>query len=438
MLVNLFLLWSISVSSTTSSPVINSPHDSNVLPNELAANGNKATTSSSAPLDTPRPNGLTGNSCASPEVLVNGSPSPEIVDTVGGGKGTGLANILEIQFVGLVGPNDQKRICKIKCLNGVWVGPMCALEPEVECPPIDSLDPNRVMSVDGNKMHNRARFSCVEGFYLDGSDDLVCTPNGYWSYPPPKCKAIECPEVQSDDPHMMITGQNRTFGSLVYYSCPEGYKLNGSPSMTCLRNNTWSEKIPSCEAIDCEPPLPPVNGRVLDSGRFRTGDYVQYSCKTGYILVGESLSICLENGTWSKPVPSCKPSCDFPGEPVNGYVVPTKFSYNIGETISNVCKPNFKIVGSAVAHCNPDGRWSTNLPLCEAIYGDAVSCKFPNEPRNGHANPSKFEYNVGETITFRCKSKYQLHGSTMSYCKPDGSWSSLSPLCKEKGRRGKS
>jgi len=68
------------------------------------------------------------NGCASPEVLVNGAPSPEIVDTVGGGTGTGFANIQEIQFVGVVGPTEQKRICKIKCLNGVWVGPLCALE----------------------------------------------------------------------------------------------------------------------------------------------------------------------------------------------------------------------------------------------------------------------------------------------------------------------
>lgn len=63
--------------------------------------------------------------CASPEVLVNGAPSPDIVGTVSGGN---FASIQEIQFVGLVGAYEQKRICKIKCLNGVWVGPLCAME----------------------------------------------------------------------------------------------------------------------------------------------------------------------------------------------------------------------------------------------------------------------------------------------------------------------
>lgn len=73
--------------------------------------------------------------CASPEVLVNGSPSPEIVETVGGGTGSGnsqagFGNIEEIQFVGIIGSSSEsnRRICRIKCVNGVWVGPLCTLE----------------------------------------------------------------------------------------------------------------------------------------------------------------------------------------------------------------------------------------------------------------------------------------------------------------------
>lgn len=68
--------------------------------------------------------------CASPEVLVNGSPSPDILETVNGGK-SGMGKIQEIQFVGVVDVEgkEKKRICKIKCLNGVWVGPLCTLEP---------------------------------------------------------------------------------------------------------------------------------------------------------------------------------------------------------------------------------------------------------------------------------------------------------------------
>ncbi|RWS05328.1 locomotion-related protein Hikaru genki-like protein, partial [Dinothrombium tinctorium] len=74
--------------------------------------------------------------CASPEVLVNGSPSPDILDTVSGQKGSTFSSIEEIQFVGIIGPLEQKRICKIKCINGVWVGPLCALQQEDSPPSI--------------------------------------------------------------------------------------------------------------------------------------------------------------------------------------------------------------------------------------------------------------------------------------------------------------
>lgn len=73
--------------------------------------------------------------------MVNGSPSPDIAGTVAGGQ---FGSIEEIQFVGIVlGPKNnlqnnslngqqetinQKRVCKIKCLNGVWIGPLCAFQ----------------------------------------------------------------------------------------------------------------------------------------------------------------------------------------------------------------------------------------------------------------------------------------------------------------------
>ena len=241
---------------------------------------------------------------------------------------------------------------------------------DMECPPIDTdVDQNRVMTVDGNKMFHRAKFTCNDGYFLDGADEIVCTSGGYWSHPPPKCKPIECPELNSDDPHLIIAGANRTLGSKISFVCPDGYKLAGPSTTTCLDNNRWSEaETPTCEPIDCQPPLPPVNGRVLDSGHFRTGDYVQFLCNTGYVLLGDSLSVCLDNGTWSRPVPNCKPSCEFPGEPPNGYVVPTKFHYSIGESITIVCKANYRLLGPSLAYCNPNGRWSIPLPNCRPTY----------------------------------------------------------------------
>ena len=106
-----------------------------------------ASTSSQQQSTTTTSSSILANSCVAPEVLVNGAPSADIAGTVSGGD---FSSISEIQFVGVVngdhnsyntmmdennnadgGSGDtlrQKRICKIKCLHGVWIGPLCALQ----------------------------------------------------------------------------------------------------------------------------------------------------------------------------------------------------------------------------------------------------------------------------------------------------------------------
>ena len=58
--------------------------------------------------------------------------------------------------------------------------------------------------------------------------------------------------------------------------------------------------------ITCPHPGDPMNGQTLDSGRFTVGDYVEYLCNGGHIMVGDPLAICTSNGTWSSAPPECK------------------------------------------------------------------------------------------------------------------------------------
>lgn len=66
-----------------------------------------------------------------------------------------------------------------------------------------------------------------------------------------------------------------------------------------------------------------------------------------------------------------RPVCEFPGEPKNGYIVPTKFSYNIGDEITIFCKSNDRVHSQIpFMYCNQDGKWSHSLPTCS---------KYPND-----------------------------------------------------------
>ena len=44
----------------------------------------------------------------------------------------------------------------------------------------------------------------------------------------------------------------------------------------------------------------PENGNATVSGT-GVGAMVEYTCDDGYILVGTSVQVCLDNGTWSDP-----------------------------------------------------------------------------------------------------------------------------------------
>lgn len=36
---------------------------------------------------------------------------------------------LQVKFPGLIGPLNERLICKIKCIDGNWVGPLCSSTP---------------------------------------------------------------------------------------------------------------------------------------------------------------------------------------------------------------------------------------------------------------------------------------------------------------------
>ncbi|XP_022242842.1 locomotion-related protein Hikaru genki-like [Limulus polyphemus] len=425
--------------------------------------------------------------CAPPEVIVNGSVIP-------GGGGTNFKGVHEVQFLGIIGPLEQKRVCKIKCFNGTWIGPLCTIDedgdrfqPMLRQCSLQLTDAEVVVSYKGKRLTIDTEIAVPHGSKLDfrcsevgmykfvGQQHLTCS-NGQWSSTFPHCvattlqrnfsvqappsiiynvmsgdadvtgagevvilpnsivhldclfqrehgnpewawsagqrqypcgwslstderswkyrlsiyyakeedsgfyscttprgennkiyvivKVVQCPLLTPDSPHLKLSTHNRTYGDRVNFSCPTSYRLVGAASLHCLKNESWSDYPPMCEAIACTPPLPPPNGRVLDTGRYLTGDRVTYTCHAGFVLVGESVAVCNDVGEWTEQPPICKPACEFPGEPANGHIIPTKFHYDIGEIVVVSCNEGFRTLGSKELRCMPSGHWSNPLPHC--------------------------------------------------------------------------
>lgn len=64
---------------------------------------------------------LTSDSCSPPRFALNGSNSEKGEVKVK----NEYMHIKEVKFSGSIGPLGEKRLCKIKCIGGQWVGPLC-------------------------------------------------------------------------------------------------------------------------------------------------------------------------------------------------------------------------------------------------------------------------------------------------------------------------
>lgn len=100
------------------------------------------------------------------------------------------------------------------------------------------------------------------------------------------------------------------------YSCYSGYQLLAEPNRTCERDGHWMGHAPQCEEILCDSPPTPSFG-FLDEAELRIkypyNSRVRYKCQSGYILWGNTSSVCTERGIWSGRAPQCKPiTCGYP------------------------------------------------------------------------------------------------------------------------------
>ena len=58
--------------------------------------------------------------------------------------------------------------------------------------------------------------------------------------------------------------------------------------------------------MDCGPLPGPANGRVYHTAGTTFRQTANYSCNTGYTLVGDSTRTCQATGEWNASIPTCQ------------------------------------------------------------------------------------------------------------------------------------
>uniref|UniRef100_A0A803Y2M3 Sushi domain-containing protein n=1 Tax=Meleagris gallopavo TaxID=9103 RepID=A0A803Y2M3_MELGA len=182
--------------------------------------------------------------------------------------------------------------------GGSWDPPVLSCERVQPCPM-----PPKISNGDHDG-HGRAEFTmgmhvtytCNLGYYLAGNVERVfCKATGKWS--------------QSPCLHTVISlcgqhGMTHLFphGTVVYYSCKDGFELVGNVSISCLDVGRWSRPLPRCQAIGCQSPTV-HNGKVQAlKNTYEAGETLRFDCDAGYAAEGSHRARCQPGGSWDPPV----------------------------------------------------------------------------------------------------------------------------------------
>ncbi|XP_022425610.1 mannan-binding lectin serine protease 1 isoform X4 [Delphinapterus leucas] len=140
----------------------------------------------------------------------------------------------------------------------------------------------------------------------------------------------ECPKLQPPVHGNIEPLQAKYFfKDQVLISCDTGHKvLKDNVEMDtfqieCLKDGTWSNKIPTCKIVDCGAPAELENGLVTFSTRNNLTTYkseIRYSCQQPYYQMLHSITdvyTCSAQGVWMNEVlgrsqPTCLPVCGIP------------------------------------------------------------------------------------------------------------------------------
>uniref|UniRef100_A0A8D2DSF2 Complement C3d receptor 2 n=1 Tax=Sciurus vulgaris TaxID=55149 RepID=A0A8D2DSF2_SCIVU len=287
-------------------------------------------------------------------------------------------------------------------------------------------------------------YSCEPGYVLHGEKTIRCLSTRNWSAAAPVCQEAQC-----EPPGLLPNGQvegppSLRVGVTVKFSCKEGYRLQGPPSSQCViagNQAMWTKK-PVCEEILCPPPSPILNGRHTSSssGKFSYGSTVTYTCDPDpekgvkFILIGENTIHCSmdsqKTGTWSGPAPRCELStsaiqCPHP-QILRGQVLSVpKDQYSYNDTALFACEPGFTLKGSREIRCNARGMWEPTVPVCEK------ECQPPPTILNGQREGRRLvRFDPGTSVKYSCDPGYVLEGEEYLHCTSEGAWTPTAPQCK--------
>ncbi|XP_059141737.1 uncharacterized protein LOC131929503 isoform X2 [Physella acuta] len=109
-----------------------------------------------------------------------------------------------------------------------------------------------------------------------------------------------CPAISVPDQAKVNCSHDNAVGSDCVFSCTEGFQLTGATVQSCLETGKWENKTTTCQRALCSKPPAVVNGEVnCPNNTYTFGVICPVTCYKGYQIQGSTSVVCLSNTTWS-------------------------------------------------------------------------------------------------------------------------------------------
>ncbi|XP_065196190.1 sushi, von Willebrand factor type A, EGF and pentraxin domain-containing protein 1-like [Sycon ciliatum] len=303
---------------------------------------------------------------------------------------------------------------------------------------------NGFVNVSEIQYPDRVIYSCRQGYGLVGDADPMCTEHGTLSSVPycseTKCQAPYIPDGFKDKDVIVVT-------FTVTYSCIPGLKVIGDATPRCMLNGSLSS-VPHCAPFNCS--LPAIINGTANASLLEYGQVAQYSCNSGYFLLGSSIVTCNAHGT-NSPIPSCHSSaltdytaCDSSVTIIshnklsygsantlclmyNGTILPdSSFGKGCASKYTNEQKIGWRGLRTADGKVFDTASMARDLSSeLYAICEIHVKCNVPAID-NGQANLSVVA--VTNSVTYSCPLSLVIDGDMNPTCQGNGNLTSV-PSC---------
>ncbi|KAK3772721.1 hypothetical protein RRG08_013414 [Elysia crispata] len=252
-------------------------------------------------------------------------------------------------------------------------------------------------------------------------------------------------------------------GSRATVVCEEGYFNHDTSQprfeIECNGFGMWSKadgdlRI-SCTEKPCQSPpnVPRATFRFLPPAQVSkiSSLEVEYICNNNSVLVDPSIDtklIC-HNGQWEGSIPTCVPrtTCEMLGSILHGVwnvkegsiETHPRFGLEVGEEIKYQCHSGYKLIGSSVLKCMPQGLWSSQVPECIPDSEPVYYCPRLPSIENGKCVCADVKGNSdlsfcmpfrrGSRVECSCWQGFTLQGSPILTCGYNARFNGPMPTC---------